>query len=375
MQSAIGNRQSAILLITLLAGLATAGEAPPPGFPDVRGIVRARAKSVVKIETTEHFLPGLFRRTVRLANPFPLRSIIGDALSFTFFLPSAVLGRLRKHVGSGVIVEADGHVLTNHHVIRDADEITVRCTDADGRKRRLKGRVVGKDKLIDAALVKAEPGKARLVTAPLGDSDQLEIGDWVVAIGQPLNLTGTVTVGIVSGRHRQLDANNIEDYLQIDAAVNPGNSGGPVFDAAGRVVGLVTLGIFPANDLGFAVPTALIRPWLDDLKTHGRPRRSYLGITVEDITPYLAEERDLDADDGVLVTRVRLLSPAGKVGFRRGDIIVSVGGKPVEDARDFQMRILRARPGTVLPITVRRDGEPLTLRPTLSRRRRPFRIF
>jgi len=375
-QSRIANRTSAIIpLLALLAGLATAGEAPPPGLPDVRSVVRERGKAVVKIETTEHFLPGLFRRTTRLLNPFPLRRAIGDAFSLAFFVPSALVPQLRKHVGSGVVIEPDGHLLTNHHVIRDADEVLVRLTDAKEVKRQFEGTVLGKDKLCDAALVKFDPEKAPIVAAPLGDSDTLEPGDWVVVIGQPLNLTGSVTVGIVSGRHRQLGPNEVEDYLQIDAAVNPGNSGGPVFDAQGRVVGIVTLGIFPANDLGFAVPISLIAPTLDDLKAHGHPRRGYLGITVEDVTPKLAKEEELDVERGALITRVRWLSPADKAGFQRGDVVVSAAGKEVGEARDLQMQVLLHKPDDEIPVVVRRDGKLHTLRPALRERRKPFRIF
>jgi serine protease Do len=373
-QLALNRALAALASALLLVGsVASAGEAPR--VPDVRGIVQRRGKAVVKIETREHFLPGLLRRTGRLLNPFPLRSTIKDAASFVFFIPSALFPRLRKHVGSGVLIEPDGHLLTNHHVVRHADAITVRLTDAQEVERRFEGDVIGADSFIDFALVKIEPEGAPVVTAPVGDSEALELGDWIVAVGQPLNLTGTVTVGVVSGRHRQLDAADIEDYVQIDAAVNPGNSGGPIFDAQGRVVGIVTLGIFPANNIGFAVPTALITPALDDLKAHGRPLRGYLGITVQDITPHLAEEEGLDVRGGVLVTRVRIFSPAGRAGFHRGDIILAVGGEAVEKARDIQMRILRTKPGTVLPIVVRHRGERRTLRPTLSERRKPFRIF
>ncbi|MFW6108434.1 MAG: S1C family serine protease [bacterium] len=368
-------RRSLVLAVALLAAgsLSPAGEGP--GVPDVRGIVQRRGKAVVKLETREYFLPGLLRRTGRLLNPFPLRSTIKDAASFAFFLPSALFPRLRRHVGSGVIIERGGHLLTNHHVVRHADAITVRLTDAQDVKRRFEGEIIGTDSFIDFALVKIEPGDAPVVTAPVGDSEALELGDWVVAVGQPLNLAGTVTVGVVSRLVRQLDAANIEDYVQIDAAVNPGNSGGPIFDARGQIVGIVTLGIFPANNIGFAVPTALITPALDDLKAHGRPRRGYLGITVQDITPYLAEEEGLDLHRGVLVTDVRIFSPAGRAGFHRGDIILAVGGEPVEKARDVQMRILHSEPGTVLPIVVRHRDERRTLRPELVERRKPFRIF
>ncbi len=375
MRSTLGNRPCGIVFsLALAAGLAVGG-GPPPGPPDVRAVVRQRGKAVVKIETREYFIPGLLRRVGRVLNPFPLRSTLADAASLAFFLPSGAFHRLRRHIGSGVVIEPDGHLLTNHHVVRGADHITVRLTDAAEVRRQFRGRVVGADRLSDVALVKIDPAEARLVVAPLGDSDALELGDWVIAIGQPLNLTGTVTVGVVSGRHRQLDSAELEDYIQTDAAVNPGNSGGPILDAQGRVVGLVTLGIFPADNIGFAVPTALIAPFLDDLKADGRPRRGYLGLSVEDITPHLAKRRALDRDSGVLVTRIRAFSPAGKAGFHRGDVVVSIDGRTVAKARDVQMLVLRTKPGSTVPVVVRRKGKLHTLHPTLRERRKPFRIF
>jgi len=366
-------------LVLTLAACAAAQAAEPPrppgGPPDVRAIVRQRGKAIAKLQTIEQYLPGLARRTGRLLNPFPLRTTLKDALSFVLFVPSAIFYPLRRHVGSGVVIDAEGHLLTNDHVVRGADRLTVRLTDREGIKRKLAGTLLARDPHTDIALVKIDPKQAPLVPAPIGDSHTVELGDWVVAIGQPLNLTGSVTVGVVSGRHRRLGANLIEDYIQIDAAVNPGNSGGPILDSAGRIVGIVSLGLFPANNIGFAVPTSLITPFLDDLKARRRPRRGYLGVSLRDITPDLAEARKLDVDRGVLITRVRLFSPAADAGLRRGDIVLWVAGKQVAKARQVQMLVLRTRPGTTIPITVRRKGKSVTLKPTLRPRRQPFRIL
>ena len=347
----------------------------PAGLPDIRAVVKQRGKAVVKIETAENYLYGLARRTGRLLNPFPLRSTPKDALSLVFFVPSALLGGLRKHVGSGVLIDGDGHLLTNHHVIEGADRITVRLTDAADVKRKLDGTVLGRDSHTDIALVKIDPAKIPLVTAPLGDSDELEAGDWIIAIGHPLNLTGTVTLGVVSARDRQLRQNLIEDYIQTDAAVNPGNSGGPILDTQGQVVGIVALGMFPANNIGFAIPTNLITPVLDDLKTRRRPRRGYLGVTVQDITPDVAKEKKLDVDRGIVVTDVRYFSPAADAGLRTDDVLVRLGDHKLAKARDLQMAVLRTRPGSTVPLLVRRGGKPRTLQVKLRQRRKPFRIF
>ncbi|HUT32822.1 MAG TPA: trypsin-like peptidase domain-containing protein [Planctomycetota bacterium] len=373
--------KSAIVRLVLPAllgfGSVASGAEPeaPVTLPDVRAIVRQRQNAVVRVETFESYLPGLVRRSVRLANPFPLSSNVSDAFSFAFYLPSAIFYGLRKHLGSGVLIDAEGHVLTNYHVIKGADRIAVRLVDADGARRRLDATVVGTDRHVDIALLKVDPGKVRLVTAPLGDSDQVALGDWVIAIGNPHYLTGTITCGVVSGLHRQVRQNLLEDFIQVDAAVNPGNSGGPILNTRGEVIGLVDLGMFPANNIGFAIPTNLITPFLDDMKKHGRPRRGYLGIGVRDLTPELAKEGGLGVETGVVVAEVSAFSPAGRAGIEKGDLVESVGGKKAATARDVQMAVLRTPPGVELPITVRRGDKALDLKPKLALRRAPFRIF
>jgi len=378
MRSALHTLGHSAIAVLLLVSCAAAHAAEPPAtptLPNVRAVVKQRGKAVVKIETFEHYLPGIVRRTVRLANPFPLRSTLRDVASFAFFVPSAVIYPLRKHIGSGVLIDGEGHLLTNHHVVRGADRITVHLTDAKGVRRRFKGKALGRDPQTDIALVKIKPKDVPIVSAPLGDADALEPGDWIIAIGTPLDLTGSVTVGVVSGRHRQLGANALEDYIQVEAAVNPGNSGGPILNTRGEVVGIVALGMFPANNIGFAVSTALITPFLDDFKTRRRPRRGFLGVSLTDITPHVAKRKKLDVEAGVLVSAVKRSTPAGRAGLRRGDIVVSVAGHKVAKARDAQMIVLRAKPGTAIPIVVRRKGKLVTLTPTLRKRRVPFRIF
>ncbi len=377
MKSAIGNRQSAIAF-ALLAAVCPASRAEPQApltLPDVKAVVAERQRAVVRVETFEFSLPGLIRRGGRLANPFPISSNIGDAFSFAFYLPSGIFYGMRKHLGSGVLFDPEGYILTNHHVVKNADRLTVRLTDAEGARRTFEAKTVGIDPHTDIALLKIDPEKFPLVTAPLGDSGKVALGDWVIAVGNPFHLTGTVTCGVVSGLHRQVRQNLIEDYIQVDAAVNPGNSGGPIFNTRGEVVGIVDLGIFPANNIGFAIPTSLVVPWLDDLKTHGRPRRGYLGLSLRDLNPDLAKAWRLDAEAGILVTGVGHSSPGGRAGIKPRDIIVSIAGNKVATAREAQMLILRTPPDAALPITVRRGGRTLDLKPILAPRRAPFRIF
>jgi len=368
-----------LLLAALAAALpieATGAEAPEtPPLPNVRQIVRQRRRAIARVETFEHYLPGLVRRGGRLLNPFPLGRTLGDAFSFVFFVPSIALHSLRRHLGSGVLIDPEGYLLTNHHVVKDADRVTVRLTDQAGVRRKFDGKVVGIDPDCDIALVKIDPKKFPLTVAPVGDSEQLVLGDWVVAIGHPVNLTGTVTCGVVSGLHRRVRSNRVEDFIQVEAAVNPGNSGGPILNTRGEVVGIVSLGMFPAQNIGFAVPTHLVTPFLDDLKTHGKPRRGYLGIAVRTVTPELAKDKELEAERGAYVAQVAAFAPAGEAGLKQGDVILKIAGRDVAEARDVHLAVLRTPPGTKLPMTVRRGDKELAIEAAPRLLRPRLRIF
>jgi len=365
-----------LLGLTATAGLAVAAEAPKGlALPDVRAVVTERSKAVARVEIYEDYFMGLTRRCGRLLFPFPLHEKIGDALSLAFYIPSLILSPLRKGLGSGVLIGPEGHLLTNHHVVRNADRFTVYLTDAKDVRRKFDARVLGRDPHTDVAMLKIDPGKAPLVSAPLGDSDQLAPGDWIIVIGNPLNLTGSVSIGIVGGLHRQVEKVLTEDFIQLDATLNPGNSGGPVLNARGEVVGLVSLGFSLSNGIGFAIPTSLITPWVDELKKGKQPRRGYLGIAVRDVTPDLAKQEKLDVEEGVWVRQVELATPASRAGFEDGDVVTAVAGRPVAKAREFQMAVLRAKPGSTLEFTVRRNGKSLDLEAELGRRRTPFEIW
>ena len=365
----------AVAALLAVPALTLGGQPSLDALPDVAKVARDREKSVVRVETLEYFLPGLLRRGLRLLNPFPLGSTIGDAASFVFYVPSAIFPGLRRHLGSGVVIGPDGYLVTNNHVVRNSDRIVVRLTDAKGLRRKFTAKVVGTDTLTDIALVKIDPEKVPLVTAPLGDSDRLVLGDWIVAIGNPLHLTNTVTAGVVSGLHRHLRANNVEDYIQIAAPVNPGNSGGPILNTRSEIVGIVALGMFPANDIGFAIPSNLVTPAIPDLKRYGQARRGYLGMNIRDVTPELAKEEGLGVEAGAYVTQVAAFAPAGKAGIRRGDVIIAIGGQKVADARGVQMAVLRAEPGKPLSVTVLREGKTVELTAEPAVRRASFRIF
>jgi serine protease Do len=346
-----------------------------PSLPDVRTIVRERGPAVVRVEAREAALPGLVRRVGRLLNPFPLRDTLGEAVSLVLFLPAIAVPSMRKHIGSGVLIDPEGHLLTNAHVIEDADRVNVELTDAQEVPRVFRARIVGRDRLSDVALLRIAPEKVPLVVAPLGSSDELARGDWVVVIGNPLNLTGSVSVGVVSGLHRQVGAHELEDHLQVEAALNPGNSGGPILNTRGEVVGLVSLGVVPSNGIGFAVPTGLIRPWLEDLKADGRPHRGCLGATLRDLTPHLAKKEGLDVETGVLVTDTAWLGPADRAGIEPGDLLITYAGQPAKKAREVRAAVLQTRPGTTVDVEVRRERKSIACQVKVGERRRPFRLL
>jgi len=365
-----------VLGLLAAASCAAAGE-PAKGLalPDVRAVVAERGNAVVRVETYEDYFMGLARRGGKLLFPFPLHEKIGDAASLAFYIPTLILYPLRKALGSGVLIDAEGHILTNNHVVRNADRYTVYLTDAKDVRRKFDAKVLGRDPHTDVAMLKIDPDKAPLVTAPLGDSDQLARGDWVVVIGNPLNLTGSVSFGVVGGLHRQVDKLLIEDLIQVDATLNPGNSGGPILNSRGEVVGLVSLGFSVSNGIGFAIPTSLITPWVDELEKGKPPRRGYLGLAARDVTPDLAKREKLDVEEGVWVRQVEPGTPASRAGFEDGDVITAVAGKAVAKARDFQMIVLRAKPRSTLEFTVRRSGKSIDLKAELGRRRTPFEIW
>ncbi len=274
-----------------------------------------------------------------------------------------------RGLGSGVIVRSDGLILTNDHVVSGSDEVTV--TLADGR--RLSGRVLGTDSDVDTALVKLDRVSG-LPEAHLGDSDALEVGQTAIAIGNPLGLDRTVTVGVVSALHRQLDDRSMLDNLiQTDAAINPGNSGGPLVDSRGRVIGINNAVIQPPfgiGGLGFAVPINTARAVMQGyLRTgHVTPAstdRAWLGIEYREITPEIAEAYNLPASQGARVANVLVDSPAARAGVHEGDMIVSVNGRPVTPGA-LRAEIQRAGVGRSLSLVVQRGSRRITLTPRLA---------
>ncbi len=272
------------------------------------------------------------------------------------------LGQRALSAGSGFIVDAEGYVVTNNHVVEQGGEITVILSDGDSYEATL----VGGDERSDLALLKIEAERA-LPTVEFGDSDAVRPGDWVLAVGNPFGLGGTVTAGIVSARGRALPGGALIDYMQIDAPINRGNSGGPSFNAEGDVVGVNTA-IFSPNGgsvgIGFAIPSNLAESVIAQLRESGFVERGWLGVQIQQVTPDIAEGLGLEAPRGALIASLVEGGPAEGAGFRSGDVVLDWDGQAVEKMRDLPRLVAATKPGKTVAVEVWRGREPETLRVT-----------
>jgi serine protease Do len=312
-------------------------------------LAKRAAPGVVNVHTSR-----TLSRTLQPGFPFP-----GFERFFGVPAPGAAPEEERFTVpslGSGFVISADGLIVTNHHVVDGVDRITVSFSDG----REAEATVVGQDPLTDIALIRVSDLEG-LTPLELGDSDAVQPGDWVVAIGNPFGLGHTVTAGIVSAKGREIGAGPYDDFIQTDAAINPGNSGGPLLDLQGRVVGINTAINPRANTIGFAVPINIAKQILPQLESAGRVTRGWLGASVQRITPELAEAMKLASRAGAVVTMVVPGGPAAKAGLRSGDVIVGFAGKPLADVAELPRAVAAAAPGTRLPLEVLREGERVTL--------------
>ncbi|HEX7124470.1 MAG TPA: DegQ family serine endoprotease [Thermodesulfobacteriota bacterium] len=264
--------------------------------------------------------------------------------------------------GSGFVISPEGYIVTNNHVVEDARDVKVTFATGD----EYQAKVIGRDPKTDLALIKIEP-RAPLPSVTLGDSDSLRVGDWVLAIGNPFGLEGTVTIGIVSAKSRQIGAGPYDDFLQTDAAINPGNSGGPLFNLKGEVVGINTAIVARGQGVGFAIPINLAKALIPQLREEGRVTRAWLGVVVQPVTPALARSLKLPEAKGALVADLVNDGPAARAGMRQGDVIVGFQGKPVEDSSQLPSIVAGVKPGTRAEVRVIRNGRPETLTVTLGR--------
>ncbi len=269
-------------------------------------------------------------------------------------------------LGSGFVIDASGLIVTNNHVIADADEIIVNFND--GTKLKVE-KVLGRDMKTDLALLKVKPEKP-LVAVKFGDSSVLDVGDWVMAIGNPFGLGGSVTVGIISAKKRDINSGPYDEFLQTDAAINKGNSGGPLFNMKGEVIGVNTAIISPTGGsigIGFAVPSTTVTFIIDQLKKYGETRRGWLGVRIQSVTEEIADGLGMDQPKGALVASVTKGSPAEKSGLQAGDVVIRFAGKVVPDMRKLPRIVARTAIGSTVDVEVLRKGQTRTFKVTIGR--------
>ena len=269
----------------------------------------------------------------------------------------------QRSLGSGFIIDRDGFIVTNNHVIEDADEITVKIANGD----EYKAEIVGRDPSTDLALIKVEP-KERLSPLLLGDSNALAVGNWVVAIGSPFGLEQTVTAGIVSAKGRTIGSGPYDDFIQTDASINFGNSGGPLINMKGEVVGINTAITASGQGIGFAIPSNLAKDVITQLRDDGEVTRGWLGVGIQDLDQELADYYKVEKGEGALITQVFEGDPADKAGIKVKDVIIAVDGQQITSSRDLTRMIAKKQVGKKTDITVIRDGREKILTVTLSKR-------
>src|SRR5205809_398810 len=328
-------------------------------LPDFSALVEQNGPAVVNISTTA--------APVRTQMQLPqIPGEPGDPIQEffrRFQIPMPQGDAIRRGVGSGFIVSADGYILTNAHVVDDASEVTVKLTD----KREFKAKVIGVDRRTDVALVKID--SKNLPTVRIGDASKARVGEWVAAIGSPFGLENTVTAGIISAKSRSLPDETYVPFIQTDVAINPGNSGGPLFNMAGEVIGINSQ-IYSRTGgymgLSFAVPIDVAMKVKTDLQKYGKVSRGRLGVTIQGVTQELADSFGLKKAQGALVSAVEPKSPADKAGIKTGDIILAVDGRAIENSVDLPRAIGESRPRTAVTLKAWRQGETQELRASLG---------
>jgi serine protease Do len=321
---------------------------PKGALPSFVELAEALGPSVVNIKVTK----------IQKAE-MPDMSGMPDDLFKHFFGDTPQTPRKFKMegAGSGVIINADGTVLTNNHVVEGASDITVTLND----KKEYKAKVLGRDPKTDLAVIKMQ-GKGTFKAAALGDSSATRVGEWVVAIGNPFGLSNTVTAGIVSAKGRIIGAGPYDDFIQTDAPINPGNSGGPLLNMRGEVIGINTAIAPQGQGIGFAIPVNTAKTLLPELVSKGTVTRGYLGVNIQEITEDLAKSLGLSGPKGALVAEVVEGSPADKAGIKRGDVITGFGGKEIADIHQLTSLVAVTPVGQETPLKIRRDGREMTLK-------------
>lgn len=348
----------AVIALGLAGGLARAASAQN-GPQSVAPVAEKLTDAVVNISTSQNAKGPRGVPLPKVPKGSPFEEFFDDF----FNQPGADEGIERKlsSLGSGFVINGvEGLVVTNNHVIADADEIYVNF--ADGSKLKVE-KILGRDTQTDLALLKVSP-KSPLTDVKFGSSEKLKVGDWVMAIGNPFGLGGSVTVGIISAKERDINSGPYDDYLQTDAAINKGNSGGPLFNMAGEVIGVNTAIISPTGGsigIGFAVPSDTVLNVIEQLRLYGQTRRGWLGVKIQTVTDELAAELGVAANKGALVAAIEPGSPAAEAGIRTRDVIVTFNGKEVSSMRGLPRIVAQTPIGKTVAVDVSRDGKPVTL--------------
>ena len=336
-------KRAAVLLsvITLISTIGFASAAPPP--PSFSDLAERVKPSVVNIGTS---------RLIRGPFTDPFRDFFERLFPYPF--PREFR---QRSLGSGFIVSKEGLIITNNHVIERAEKIQVVLSDGE----RYDADVMGRDPKTDIALLKIKV-RRELPVATLGNSDELKVGDWVIAVGNPFGLGHTVTAGIVSAKGRVIGAGPYDDFIQTDASINPGNSGGPLFNLRGEVVGINTAIVAGGQGIGFAIPINLAKEVLPQLRERGKVVRGWLGVTIQRLTPELARSFGLKRDEGVLISGVSPGSPADRAGIKIGDVIVEYDGMPIKDYGELPRMVANTQIGKEVLIKVIRKGGEVGIR-------------
>ncbi len=339
------------LILFLVCFWAVPASAQPPDFVALAEQLKPSVVNIGAAKTVKS-------RTPSFRGPrSPGGNDLFDEFFERFFRESPQSHRKARSLGSGFIISEDGYILTNNHVVEGADEITVKLSDG----REFDGEVRGLDPKLDLALIKIDAGKD-LPVAKLGDSDEIKVGEWVMAIGNPFGLEQTVTVGIVSAKGRTIGAGPYDDFIQTDASINPGNSGGPLFNVKGEVIGINTAIVAGGNGIGFAIPVYMAKQIIPQLRDEGYVTRGWLGVSLQAMNEELADSFGLENVHGALINKVFKDSPADKAGFRRGDIILVYNGQPIKELNDLPRLVAATPVNKTVTVKILRNGQESKLK-------------
>ena len=349
MKKILLNSCLAVLLTVSLISEAFAGI----NIPSISPLVKQVGSAVVNISTERMvknqfggMLPGMPREFQDFFEQFgPFMGPQGGAKE-----------RLQRALGTGFIISSDGYIVTNNHVVKNADKIYVTLSEQNNKQDKVEAKVIGSDAETDLALLKISV-KKDLPAIKFGDSDKMEVGDWVVAIGNPFGLSNTVTTGIISAKGRDIHAGPYDNFLQTDASINPGNSGGPLLNLDGEVIGINTAIAASGQGIGFAIPSKLASSIIDQLKSGQKVSRGWIGVTIQDLDEVTAKALGLKDQKGALIGSVMPKEPADKAGLKAGDIVVKIGDTPISNASDLTKVIASHKPNEKVQITAIRDGK------------------